>query len=563
MSKLKTGIYELTTCEGGQVVIHNCKDQLQDIVELESFSPTTDSKMGKMDIALVEGQVSNQEDLELLNRIRENSKYLVALGTCACEGEIQAAAKEYGVERNNEETHLDVGAKSVPLDEPGSLEKFVEVDYYIRGCPARSENILYFMNKFADEGINKNEQLRFPVLKPSKKLDLQSVIELDQDKCILCRGCDNVCNEVLGIHAIGASNRGAEAKISTPFDVALDETNCIYCGQCIATCPVGAFDIRSSVETAIEILEDNTSPVVAVIDPVSLPSVAESSLIAEKNIGVISKKLISALKNNGVNKVINFLPYKFFSSVAQAKSINEKDEPVFTSWCPSARSYLENLYPRYKKYLQEKASPEALLFKYIENHYDMEKPEILLVTPCISQKKNNRFDAVLTSREIIRLFSSKDIWLDMFSPKGVSFDNDLGIGEKRFIDNNYVFTPLIMKIAYQLRFGNLESSLTTSSPEEGVYEYTLQRDEESLNGLVIKRLSKSKTYLKEDISQRDVIEMIPCPEGCITGGGQYPTTSKKVIEDRKKSFRTFGETSSETELIPELIDAYSQLKEEI
>lgn len=563
MSKIKTGIFGLTTCKGDQVVIHNCKDQLQDIVELVSFPPTnTETNIAKMNIALVEGQVSNQKDLELLNRIRENAKYLVALGTCACDGGIQAAIKEYGIERNKEKSHLDVEAKSVSLDDPGSLENFVEVDYYIRGCPARGENILYFMNKFANEGVNKNDQLRFPVLKPSKELDLESIIELDQDKCILCRRCDNVCNKVLGIQAIGASNRGAEAKISTPFGVALDETSCIYCGQCIATCPVGAFDVRSSVETASRILEDNTKPVVAVIDPVSLSSVVESSLIAESDVGVISKKIISALKDNGVDKVFNFLPYKFFSSVAQAESVNEKDEPVFTSWCPSARSYLENLYPRYEKYLQEKTSPEALLLKHIENHYDKEKLEILFVTPCISQKRSDRFDAVLTSREITRLLSSKDIWLDMRSPKGVAFDNDLGIGEKRFIDNGFVFTPLIMKIAYQLRFGNMKSSLTTSSPEEGVYEYTLQGDE-PLNGLVVKRLSKSKTYLKKDISQHDVAELIPCPGGCITGGGQYPTTSKKVVEDREKSFRTFGEATSESELILELIDAYSQLKEEI
>lgn len=561
MSKMKIGIFGLTTCVGDQIVISNCKDQLQDIVDIVSFSAIKpDSSIKRMDIALVEGQVSSQEDLDLLKRIRENTKYLVALGTCACEGGVWAAIEEYGIKRSMEVMHLGFKARFTPLDEPGSLDEFVEVDYYIRGCPVRSEDILYLMNKFAEDGINKNEQLKFPVFKPSGKADSRSIITLNRDKCILCRRCDYLCNEVLGIHAIGVSGRGSKAKISTPLDISLDETNCIYCGQCIASCPVGAFDVRSSVETALKILEDDANFVVAVIDPVAVSSAVESSLIDQKNIGIISRKMISALKDMGADKVINFFPYEYFSAVAQAELVSKKNEVVFALWCSSARDYLKKFYPRYMKYVHEEISPEALLLKHVKNRYGKERLKILLMTPCISKKRNKGFDAVLMSKEIPFLFSAKDTWLDMYHSRGVSFDDDLGIRERYISSDDHAFNPLIMRIAYQMMFGNSEVTLTTKSLENGVFEYSLKGKGGSLSGLTIKRLSKSREYLKGKISQYNMIEMITCPNGCMTGGGQYPTVSRRVVEDRIKRFRSYGEATSPTELIPEIIDAYSRLK---
>jgi predicted molibdopterin-dependent oxidoreductase YjgC len=62
----------------------------------------------------------------------------------------------------------------------------------------------------------------------------------DNEKCILCGRCVRMCDEVVGANAIGYVGRGFESEIVPAFDQALTQTDCVFCGNCISTCPVGA-----------------------------------------------------------------------------------------------------------------------------------------------------------------------------------------------------------------------------------------------------------------------------------------------------------------------------------
>lgn len=73
--------------------------------------------------------------------------------------------------------------------------------------------------------------------------DSNPFIERDNSKCILCGRCVRVCDEVQGVSAIGFVGRGFQTRIGTPFDRKL---NCEFCGQCIASCPVGALTNKPS-----------------------------------------------------------------------------------------------------------------------------------------------------------------------------------------------------------------------------------------------------------------------------------------------------------------------------
>lgn len=65
-------------------------------------------------------------------------------------------------------------------------------------------------------------------------------IERDTDKCIQCGLCVRTCDEFLGITALGIIDRGFEAVIAPEFGLKLEDTDCVACGQCIDSCPVGA-----------------------------------------------------------------------------------------------------------------------------------------------------------------------------------------------------------------------------------------------------------------------------------------------------------------------------------
>ncbi len=64
----------------------------------------------------------------------------------------------------------------------------------------------------------------------------------DNDKCILCGQCVRVCDEVMGVTALGLVNRGFVTVVSPEFGNNLDSSRCISCGQCVALCPTGALE---------------------------------------------------------------------------------------------------------------------------------------------------------------------------------------------------------------------------------------------------------------------------------------------------------------------------------
>lgn len=65
-------------------------------------------------------------------------------------------------------------------------------------------------------------------------------IDYDPDKCIRCGRCIRICEEVQMDNALTFKQRAADVTVTTAFDVALNESTCELCGQCISTCPTGA-----------------------------------------------------------------------------------------------------------------------------------------------------------------------------------------------------------------------------------------------------------------------------------------------------------------------------------
>ncbi len=90
MGKLKIGIYELTGCAGDALLILDCESQLVDIfqaADIEAFlMAKSDNSHGPVDIALIEGSVTTEEEKEELLAIRQRAGLIIAIGNCACEG---------------------------------------------------------------------------------------------------------------------------------------------------------------------------------------------------------------------------------------------------------------------------------------------------------------------------------------------------------------------------------------------------------------------------------------------------------------------------------------------
>lgn len=76
--------------------------------------------------------------------------------------------------------------------------------------------------------------------------DPNPFIERDYNKCIMCTRCVRACEGITMARAINVKNRGHNAKIATAFDGNLADSPCVFCGQCIMVCPVGALTSKVS-----------------------------------------------------------------------------------------------------------------------------------------------------------------------------------------------------------------------------------------------------------------------------------------------------------------------------
>jgi formate dehydrogenase alpha subunit len=72
----------------------------------------------------------------------------------------------------------------------------------------------------------------------------------DNEKCILCGRCVRMCDGVIGANAIGYAGRGFESEIIPALEQSLLETDCVFCGNCISTCPVGALQAKPYIKKA-------------------------------------------------------------------------------------------------------------------------------------------------------------------------------------------------------------------------------------------------------------------------------------------------------------------------
>lgn len=68
-----------------------------------------------------------------------------------------------------------------------------------------------------------------------------TVLRVQEGKCILCGLCERVCKEIIGANAIGFSGRGGYKELTTPYEV--ENPNCIGCGSCARVCPTGCIEV--------------------------------------------------------------------------------------------------------------------------------------------------------------------------------------------------------------------------------------------------------------------------------------------------------------------------------
>lgn len=137
MSKPKIAIISLTSCSGCQIEALNLGERFLDILKFTEIGnfPLIEEKrdVKKYDLTFIEGTPITKANIKSLKKIREKTKFLVALGTCACLGGVPEIKNYQDKEKIIKTVYRFV--KKIDNPEIKPLSNYVQIDFELPGCP--------------------------------------------------------------------------------------------------------------------------------------------------------------------------------------------------------------------------------------------------------------------------------------------------------------------------------------------------------------------------------------------------------------------------------------------
>jgi len=150
--KMAIGWFSFTCCEDSTILftelLNDNFDDWKKVVEFRHIHALkTDNRLEDLDVAFIEGAVSSPTQAQEVKKIRENSKYVVAIGSCACTGMPSASRNDFGDEQINEriQDYLDRFDYS---DKVQKLDEVIKVDDQVNGCPMNVDAFYAALEKY-------------------------------------------------------------------------------------------------------------------------------------------------------------------------------------------------------------------------------------------------------------------------------------------------------------------------------------------------------------------------------------------------------------------------------
>ncbi len=150
MPKPKAGFYAITGCQGCLLsVIFNEEEflDLADALDILAFPFIKGENSDKpLDICFIEGTVVSRDDLEMVQKLRDRAKVVIALGTCACHGDIPAL-RNFADEKELDYLKYEKRDQISDISKPAPVSKVIRVDYCVPGCPPDRDEIKQFIKE--------------------------------------------------------------------------------------------------------------------------------------------------------------------------------------------------------------------------------------------------------------------------------------------------------------------------------------------------------------------------------------------------------------------------------
>lgn len=424
-----------------------------------------------------------------------------------------------------------------------------------------------------DMGIR---EIHYEGEKSTYRKDTSPAIIRDMDKCIMCRRCEMMCNEVQTVGALSAINRGFMAVVAPAFEENLDHSVCTYCGQCVAVCPTGALTEVDHTPAVIRALSDPTKTVIVQTAPAVRAALGEEFGMEAGT--RVTGKMAAALRRLGFDFVFDTDFAADLTIMEEGTELLNRLErhlngdttvklPILTSCCPAWVKFFEHQFPDMIDIPSTAKSPQqmfgAIAKTYFTQKQGIKREDLVVVSimPCLAKKYecsreefsvngNPDVDYAVTTRELAALIKLANI--DFNALPDEDFDHPMGesTGAGVIFGTTGGVIEAAVRTAYEVQTKKTLSRLDFNELRgfEGVREATIDFDGLPIRIGIAHGLGNARKLL-EDIrsgkSHYHAIEIMSCPGGCIGGGGQpYHHSDSSIL--KKRQMAIYNEDAQKT-----------------
>lgn len=382
----------------------------------------------------------------------------------------------------------------------------------------------------------------------------------DANKCIYCRRCETMCNEVQTCGILSGIGRGFDSFVGPAFNIPMAESSCTYCGQCVQVCPTAALTEVNHTDKVWEALNDPNKHVVVQTAPAIRAALGE--LFKMEAGTIVTGKMVTALKRMGFDAVFDTNFGADITVMEEAAELiyrinNGKKLPMLTSCCPAWVKFIEHQFPELLDVPSTCKSPHIMFGTIAKTYYaeqkgiDADNIVVVSVMPCIAKKaeakrpeltkdEHDNVDIVITTRELGAMI--KEAGIEFNELPESDYDSPMGMasGAAVIFANTGGVIEAVVRTAYEWITGTTLDNVEFDSLRgaDGLKKASIKIGDKELRIGIASGLGNARQLLEQIRDGKEdyhAIEIMACPGGCVAGGGQpYHHGNYEIIKKRQE-----------------------------